>query len=147
MENGTAFLGKPYEPNAIVKNDIEFILMQRKPGAYRQPTDAMRILSLIGEREHRAWFNQILRLPGTSTRAHPAPFSIELAERMIRMFSFVGDTVMDPFSGTGTTSVAAALCGRNSIGIEIEARYHQLATQRLRDSINRERLPATLRDA
>src|SRR5438132_11572664 len=47
IENGTAFLGKPYEPNAVIKNDIEFILMQRKSGAYRRPTEAMRLLSVI----------------------------------------------------------------------------------------------------
>jgi len=144
VENGTAFLGKPYEPNAIIKNDIEFILMQRKPGAYRRPTDAMRILSLIGEKQHRTWFNQISRLPGTSTRAHPAPFSMELGERMIRMFSFAGDTVLDPFSGTGTTSLAAARAGRNSIGIEVEPSYHAASVQRLRQFVHKEKLPARI---
>lgn len=144
VENGTAFLGKPYEPNAVIKNDLEFILMQRKPGGYRQPSDAVRVLSMIGEKRHRAWFNQILRLHGASTRHHPAPYPVELLEQLIRMFSFVGDTVLDPFSGTGTTSVAAARWGRHSIGFEIEPTYQELAGRRLREVIAGETLPATV---
>jgi modification methylase len=147
VQNGTAFLGKPYEPNAVIKNDIEFILMQRKPGGYRKPSDAARLLSLIGEKRHRLWFDQILRLTGQSTRRHPAPYPIELAERLIRMFSFVGDIVLDPFSGTGTTCAAAARWARNSIGIEIEASYCAHADARLRDLAETERLPATLTSA
>lgn len=142
VENGTAFLGKPYEPNAVIKNDIEFILMQRKPGAYRRPTEAMRVLSVIGEKSHKAWFNQIVTVHGASTRSHPAPYPTELIEPLVRMFSFVGDTVLDPFSGTGTTSLAAARCGRNSIGIEIERAYHKLAVQRLTHAISSEKLIA-----
>jgi len=57
--NGSGFLGKPYEPNAVIKNDIEFILMERKPGRYRQPTDAERVLSIISEDNYQCWFQQI----------------------------------------------------------------------------------------
>jgi len=60
---------------------------------------------------------------GASTRQHPAPYPLELAERLVRMYSFVGDTVLDPFLGTGTTSVVAAYWGRNSIGIEVDEHY------------------------
>jgi DNA modification methylase len=144
VENGTSFLGKPYEPNAVIKNDLEFILMQRKPGAYRRPSEAMRVLSLIGERDHRRWFNQIIRRHGASTRSHPAPYPAELVEPLIRMFSFVGDTVLDPFSGTGTTGAAAARCGRNSVGIEVEASYQRLALQRLRELARSGRLAVTI---
>lgn len=144
VENGTAFLGKPYEPNAVIKNDIEYILMQRKPGAYRRPTEAMRVLSLIGERSHKVWFNQIVTVRGASTRSHPAPYPVELVEPLIRMFSFVGDTVLDPFSGTATTSLAAARSARNSIGIEIERTYHKMSVQRLLKAVSAEALPATI---
>ncbi len=130
--NGGGFLGKPYEPNSVVKNDIEFILMQRKPGGYRTPTIAERVLSVISADNHKKWFQQIWTgLTGASTRNHPAPYPIELAERLIRMFSFVGDTVLDPFMGTGTTNVAAAKWGRNSIGVEIDGEYFRQAEQRL----------------
>lgn len=130
---GGGILGKPYEPNAVVKNDIEFILMQRKPGGYRSPSLPVRILSVISAENHAKWFQQIWTdITGASTRNHPAPFPLSLAERLIRMYSFVGDTVLDPFMGTGTTNVAAAMWGRNSIGYEIDDKYYNLAESRLR---------------
>ena len=132
VENGSTFLGKPYEPNAVIKNDIEFILMERKPGGYRNPEIATKVLSVIPADKHKIWFQQIWTgLTGASTRDHPAPFPLELAERLIRMFSFVGDTVLDPFVGTGTTVVAAAKWGRNSIGFEVNAHYYELAQRRI----------------
>jgi site-specific DNA-methyltransferase (adenine-specific) len=73
VTNGSKFLGKPYEPNAIIKNDMEFILMQRKPGGYRQPTDAQRNASRISKEEFNRWFQQIWNLTDASTRHHPAP--------------------------------------------------------------------------
>jgi len=133
VENGSSFLGKPYEPNSIIKNDIEYILMQRKPSAYRSPSPATRVLSLISAANHREWFRQIWSIHGASTRNHPAPFPLELASRLIRMFSFVGDTVLDPFMGTGTTNLAASLFGRNSTGVEISPEYVGLASSRMHD--------------
>lgn len=131
--NGGGFLGKPYEPNSVIKNDIEFILMERKPGGYRSPSLATRILSVIPASLHKAWFQQIWTgVTGASTKAHPAPYPLQLAERLIRMFSFAGDTVLDPFMGTGTTNVAASKWGRNSIGVEIDPQYFEMAATRLR---------------
>lgn len=131
--NGAGFLGKPYEPNAVIKNDIEFVLMERKPGGYRKPTVATRVLSVISEENHKQWFQSIWTgVTGVSTREHPAPYPEELAERLIRMFSFVGDTVVDPFMGTGTTTVAAAKWGRNSISVEIDPHYFEMAEKRIR---------------
>jgi DNA modification methylase len=137
VENGSAgFLGKPYEPNAVIKNDIEFILMERKPGGYRKPSLAERVLSIISSEDYQRWFQQIWTgLTGASTREHPAPYPVELAERLIRMFSFVGDTVLDPFMGTGTTSVAAARWGRNSVGCEVDEHYFNMAESRIRHEI------------
>ena len=135
--NGSSFLGKPYEPNAVIKNDIEFILMERKPGGYRKPSLAKRVLSVISETNHRDWFQQIWTgLTGASTRNHPAPYPVELAERLIRMFSFVGDTVLDPFLGTGSTTIAAMKCGRNSIGYEIDPTYLKYAEKQIRQSVD-----------
>ena len=134
--NGGGFLGKPYEPNAVIKNDIEFLLMQRKPGGYRRPTVPTRILSIISNENHKQWFQQIWSgLTGASTREHPAPYPEELASRLIRMFSFVGDTILDPFMGTGTTTVAASRWGRNSIGVEIDPTYFKMAGQRIQKSV------------
>ena len=129
---GAGFLGKPYEPNAVIKNDIEFILMERKPGGYRTPDVAARLLSVISESNYQKWFQQIWTgVTGASTRHHPAPYPTELAERLVRMFSFVGDTVLDPFMGTGTTTVAAAKFGRHSIGLEVDPHYYDLAHTRI----------------
>lgn len=129
------FFGKPYEPNGVVKNDVEYILFQRKPGGYRKPDLATRLMSIIAATDHAEWFQQVWRLGGASTRNHPAPFPLALAERLIRMFSFVGDTVLDPFLGTGTTSAAAALCGRNSIGSEVDPAYFEQCVARARGAI------------
>jgi DNA modification methylase len=130
--NGRGFLGKPYEPNAVVKHDVEYILMERKPRGYRSPDPKTRLLSVIPAEKHSIWFSQVWdNIRGESTRHHPAPFPEELAQRLIRMFSFVGDTVLDPFVGTGTTMVAAAQAARNSIGVEIDPSYYALARERL----------------
>lgn len=132
VNNGGKFLGKPYEPNAIIKNDIEFILMQRKPGGYRKPTHEQRRLSKISKKDFEKWFRQFWNISGASTREHPAPFPFELAYRLVRMFSFVGDTVFDPFCGTGTTMLAAIKTHRNSIGIEIDPFYCDMAMKRIK---------------
>lgn len=81
---------------------------------------------------NNTWFRQIWNTPGASTRNHPAPFPLEIAYRLVRMFSFYGDTVLDPFCGTGTTMLAAMKTGRNSIGVEIDPEYCQMALDRLR---------------
>ncbi len=132
VEGASSFLGKPYEPNSVIKNDIEFILMERKPGGYRAPDISTKVLSVISAENHKKWFQQIWSgVTGASTKQHPAPYPLELAERLVRMFSFVGDTVLDPFMGTGTTTVAAAKWGRNSIGFEIDRHYYKLAQKRI----------------
>ena len=132
VENGSSFLGKPFEPNAIIKNDIEYILMLRKPGGYRKPTEEQRRASKLSKEDHARLFKSMWTdVPGASTREHPAPFPVELALRLIRMFSFVGDTVLDPFSGTASTALGAVRAGRNSISNEIDPHYFALAKRRL----------------
>ena len=74
---------------------------------------------------------------GGIDKDHPAPYPIELAERLVRMFSFVGDTVLDPFLGTGTTSTVAARWGRNSIGVEVDPAYFRMAARRLQAEVPR----------
>ena len=133
VKNGSKFLGKPYEPNSIIKSDIEFILMQRKSGGYRQPTEHQRKLSMISKEEYGKWFQRFWRVTGASTKKHPAPFPLELAYRLVRMFSFWGDTVVDPFCGMGTTMLAAMKAGRNSVGIEIDPEYCRMTEERLRE--------------
>ncbi|UCF32546.1 MAG: site-specific DNA-methyltransferase [Phycisphaerales bacterium] len=135
--NGGGFLGKPYEPNAIIKNDVEYILMLRKPGSYRKPTDEQRATSRLSKQEQSEWFQPIWTgLTGASTKEHPAPFPVELAYRLVRMFSFTGDTVLDPFNGTGTTTIAAIKADRNSIGNEIDGGYFDSAVKRVKGELD-----------
>ena len=136
LESGSnaRFLGKPYEPGAVIKNDIEYILLFRKSGGYRSPSVEEKILSVIEADEHQQMFRQLWDdTNGEPQVNHPAPFPVKLAERLIRMFSFVGDIVLDPFAGTGTTSVAASRVGRNSISIELEEQYLDVAERRMQD--------------
>ncbi|MHA1538680.1 MAG: DNA-methyltransferase [Alphaproteobacteria bacterium] len=127
--NGAGFYGKPYQPGAVVKNDVEYVIFMRKGGEYRKTTMLQKALSVLTKDEMQTWFRSFWDdVKGASTRnGHPAPYPIELAERLMRMFSFAGDTVLDPFLGTGSTSIAAIRTGRNSIGNEIEPKYLKLA--------------------
>lgn len=127
------FLGKPYEPNAIIKNDVEYILLLRKPGGYRKPTNGQRALSVLDPEDHRRWFRSVWTdVRGESRKAgHPAPFPTEIPKRLIKMFSFVGDIVLDPFWGTGSTTKAAVQAARSSIGYEIEPSYIEIGRERL----------------
>jgi modification methylase len=77
------------------------------------------------------WFQQFWTITGASTKEHPAPYPLELASRLVQMFSFTGDTVLDPFCGTATTMVAALKHGRNSIGIGLDTEYCKMAASRL----------------
>ncbi|HET6448545.1 MAG TPA: site-specific DNA-methyltransferase [Conexibacter sp.] len=129
--NSARFLGKPNLPNGIVKNDLEHILFLRKPGGYRKPTAEMEARSRITTDDYEKWFSPIWRVGGASTREHPAPYPREIAHRLVRMFSFAGDVVLDPFAGTGTTSLAASELGRHSIAVEIEPKYVDLIERRL----------------
>lgn len=139
--NGAGYYGKPYQPNAVVKNDIEYVLFLRKGGQYRKASPLQKALSMLTKDEMQRWWRSIWTdLRGASTRmGHPAPYPSALAERLIRMFSFAGDTVLDPFFGVGSTSIAAVASGRNSIGVEIDPGYIRLSIANLEKEISKKR--------
>ncbi len=128
----SGYFGKPYQPGAVIKNDHEHIVMLRKPGGYRTTPMIQKALSMLQRDEMDAWMRPVWSdIRGASLReGHPAPFPVELAERLIRMFSFAGDTVLDPFAGSGSTAAAAIRTGRNSVSVEIEEEYLNAATRR-----------------
>jgi site-specific DNA-methyltransferase (adenine-specific) len=136
--NGAGFYGKPYQPGAIVKNDVEFILFLRKGGEYRKPRPIQKALSMLTKQEMQTWWQPIWTdLRGASTRnGHPAPYPVTLAERLIRMFSFAGDNVLDPFSGTCATAIAAFRSGRNSLSNEIDPYYYQIGLENLEAALS-----------
>lgn len=129
----SGYYGKPYQPGAVIKNDHEHILMLRKPGAYRSTSMMQKALSMLQREEMDAWMRPVWSdIRGASLRnGHPAPYPVELAERIIRMFSFAGDVVLDPFAGSGSTAVAAIRSGRSSISVEIEQAYVTMAASRI----------------
>jgi site-specific DNA-methyltransferase (adenine-specific) len=135
--NGSGFYGKPYQPGAIVKNDFEYLLFFRKGGSYRSPSLIQKALSMLSRDEMKSWLRTAWSdIKGESTRkGHPAPYPVELAERLIRLFSFAGDTVLDPFVGTGSTCVAAMNTGRNSVGVEIDKQFVRSAIERLQRAL------------
>lgn len=135
--NGAGFYGKPYQPGAVVKNDMEYILFMRKGGEYRKVEPLQKALSMLTKVEMQAWWRSVWTdIRGASTRAgHPAPYPPALAERLIRMFSFAGDTVLDPFGGTGSTAMAAVAAGRHSISLDIEPTYVELARRNIQKAI------------
>ena len=79
------------------------------------------------------WTNGLWTFSGESKKkvGHPAPFPVELPKRCIKLFSFVGDTVLDPFLGSGTTLIACAMLNRKGIGVEIDEKYCRIAKERL----------------
>jgi modification methylase len=125
------YLGKPNLPGGVIKNDLEHVIFLRKPG-YRSPSGEMERLSFIPTDDYIRWFRTIWTdIRGASLKDHPAPYPLELANRLIRMFSFVGDIVLDPFGGSGTTALAALHAGRSSITYEVEPKYAEQILRRL----------------
>ncbi|TZE81147.1 DNA methyltransferase [Calorimonas adulescens] len=121
---GATVMGSyPYPRNGILKLDYEFILIFKKPGnAPKVPKD-IKEKSKLTKEEWNQYFSGHWNFPGEKQDKHLAMFPVELPYRLIKMFSFVGDTVLDPFVGSGTTSLAAKLLQRNSIGYEINHDY------------------------
>jgi site-specific DNA-methyltransferase (adenine-specific) len=144
----SGFYGKPYQPGAIIKNDCEHIVMLRKPGGYRSTTMLQKALSMLQPGEMDAWMRPFWTdIKGASLRnGHPAPFPVELAERLIRMFSFAGDIILDPFAGSGSTALAAMRSGRSSISVDVEIEYQVMAVKRLRLEASTESVPTPRRD-
>jgi modification methylase len=140
--NGAGFYGKPYQPGSIVKNDVEYILFLRKGGEYRQVGPLQKALSMLTKEEMQSGLRSIWTdIRGASLRnGHPAPYPPLLAERLIKLFSFAGDVVLDPFAGTGSTAIAALSAGRSSISVEIEPSYLTLALRNIEQVTRQQRL-------
>lgn len=121
---GATVMGSfPYPRNGIVKLDYEFILLFKKPGKAPVVSRALKEQSKLTTEEWNQYFFGHWNFPGERQNAHLAVFPEELPRRLIRMFSFVGDTVLDPFLGSGTTTCASMKLGRNSVGYEVNPEF------------------------
>jgi DNA modification methylase len=134
---GAVVMGSyPYPPNGVVEIDFEYILIFRKPGKAPTPPREIKESSVLTREEWKSWFSGHWELGGarkSGARAggHDAPFPEEIPRRLIRMFSFRGGMVLDPFIGSGTTARAALALGRHVVGYEIRADYLREARNRL----------------
>lgn len=130
---GAAVMGSyPYPRNGIVRINYEHILLFKKLGDPPKPTAAQKEASRLSDEEWNLYFSGHWNFPGERQDAHLAMFPEELPRRLIRMFSFVGETVLDPFLGSGTTSLAARNLGRNSIGYEVNPEFLPLILQKVK---------------
>lgn len=117
---GGAVMGSfPFPRNGIIKVNYEFILVFRKLGKPPTVTKETKSRSRLTNDEWNLYFSGHWQFPGERQDKHLAVFPEELPRRLIRMFTFEGETVLDPFLGSGTTTLAAKRSGRNSIGYEI----------------------------
>ena len=132
---GGAIMGSfPYPRNGILKMDYEFILLFKKLGKAPKPTAQQKADSELTKEEWQQYFSSHWNFNGAKQLGHIAMFPEELPKRLIKMFSFVGETVLDPFAGSGTTSLAAKNLGRNSIGYEINKEFLPIIKDKLCDS-------------
>lgn len=129
---GGAIMGSfPYPRNGILKMDYEFILLFKKQGKPPRPTLEQKERSAMTREEWGEFFSSHWTFPGVRQSGHLAMFPEELPRRLIKMFSFAGETVLDPFAGSGTTSLAAMHLGRNSIGYEINREFEPVIQEKL----------------
>ena len=121
----------PYPRNGILKLDYEFVLVFKKLGDAPKPTKEQKELSKMTAEEWNTYFAGHWNFAGARQNNHIAMFPEELPKRLIKMFSFIGETVLDPFAGSGTTSLAAKNLDRNSIGFEINEEFLPIIKEKL----------------
>lgn len=121
----------PYPRNGILKIDYEFILLFKKLGNAPKPTQQQKHQSAMTKEEWGQYFSSHWNFNGIKQAEHIAMFPEELPKRLIKMFSFVGETIFDPFTGSGTTTLAAMNLGRNSIGYEINKDFEPIIREKL----------------
>lgn len=130
-EGRPLFGSYPMPGNPKFLNQLwEHIAVMAKAGKRPRPHDARKQISKLSREQWREWTNGVRRIESIADPDHPATFSPEVAERLIRLYAFIGETALDPFAGVGTTVIAAEACGRQGIGIELHRSYAAAARRR-----------------
>jgi len=131
---GCSWMGSIYYPrDGYVTYEHEYILLFKKQGKARCPTGYAKERSRLTKQQRSEWFRGTWRIPPVRQGKHPAMFPVALPERLIRMFTFQGETVLDPFVGSGTTFEAAEAHGRNGIGVELNPAFVPLCRSRVHE--------------
>jgi len=129
---GGTWMGSVYHPrDGYITFEHEFILIFKKRGKARKPTKQQRDLSRLTKEQRSSWFRGIWKIPPVRQKRHQAMFPVELPERLMRMFTFHGETVLDPFLGSGSTLEAAMQSGRWGVGIELNPSFVDLCRSRV----------------
>jgi site-specific DNA-methyltransferase (adenine-specific) len=130
---GGLWMGSIYYPrDGHITYEHEYIILFRKRGDWPRPTDAQKEKSKLTKQERSEWFRGIWKVFPERQNSHEAMFPVEIPRRLIKMYSFYGETVLDPFLGSGTTCLAAELEGRNSIGYEINENFEDIIREKMR---------------
>jgi len=129
---GAVVMGSyPYPPNGMIEIDYEFILIFKKPGKTKKVSETVKELSKLTKEEWKKYFSGHWKFGGEKQVNHEAMFPEELPRRLIKMFSFVGDIVLDPFLGSGTTVKIALELNRNAIGYEINENFLDIIKEKI----------------
>ncbi len=129
---GGCWMGSVYHPkDGHVTYEHEYIVLFRKRGRWRRPSAEQKKRSRLTRHQRSAWFRGTWQLKPERQDAHVAMFPVELPRRLIKMYSFHGETVLDPFLGSGTTTLAAMMEGRKSVGYEINPDFADLIRERI----------------
>jgi DNA modification methylase len=133
----SSFGSYPYPPNIFSTYPYEWITVFSKAGKRESVSADIKAKSKLTTDEWQKWaINSIWEMQPAKAKSegHPAPFPIELPKRLIKLYSFWGDTILDPFAGTGTTMKAAIELGRKAIGFELNPDYITLIERKINNS-------------
>ena len=129
---GCSMMGSIYYPrDGYISYEHEYILLFKKPGIARKPSAKNKELSKLTIEQRSEWFRGIWDIKPNRQKDHPATYPVELPERLIRMYTFYGETVLDPFVGSGSTLIACRHAGRDGVGIELNPEYAKLTVDNL----------------
>lgn len=129
---GGCWMGSIYHPkDGHITYEHEYIILLRKRGDWPRPSEEQKEKSRLTKEQRSEWFRGVWNIPPERQEGHEAMFPVELPRRLIKMYSFFGETILDPFAGSGTTSLAADMEGRNSIGYELNEEFEGAVREKL----------------